>query len=233
MDPVVPILFIAALAGVVGWLILGGQRDDRRRRADLEALAAREGWMLETRSEGRRKVTEVRPRSGGWVLKLASGHSSGGGKARSWVPGHAEFRAEDPAWHDGVAIFTPKMPLGFDQLRGGSGMVGFFRNAAFKTLMARILDPETQREAERLHPFEPPAGIELSILATADPREGNLRAIHDAVQGWAPKVGRARELPAVRIGPAGTTLRLPAPLVEAEDIAAFVAHGQRLAAALR
>ena len=233
MDFVPPLLFMAAFAGVFGWLIVRSRRELKRQRADLEALATREGWTLETQAEGRRKVTLVRPQAGGWMLKLATGYSSGSSKSRTTVPGYSEFRADVPAWADGVAIFSQKLPLGFDQLRGGSGMVGFFQNAAFKALMGRILDPDTLREVERLEPFDPPPGIELSILATEDPRGGNLRAIHDAIQGWAPKRSRARDLPAVHIDRAGTTLRLPTQLAETEDIAAFLAHGQQLAEALR
>jgi hypothetical protein len=80
-----------------------------------------------------------------------------------------------------------------------------------------------------LQPFDAPPGIELSILATEDPRDGNLRAIHDVIHGWKPRHSRDRGAPAVTIGPDGTLLRLPACLEVPDDIADFVETGRRLA----
>lgn len=219
-------------AGGFAWLIIAQNRAQKRRAAALDALAAQQRWRLARRTEGRRRVVEIAPEGGGWSLKLASGYSTGSSKARGSVPGFTAFVSDTPAWPDGRGVFSQRLPGGIDRMLGGAGMVGFFQNAALRTLLGRLIDPDTLRELDRLQPFEAPQGIELSILATEDPRGGNLRAIHEAVHGWQPRHARDRSPPAVNIGPEGTTLRLPFELREPDDIAAFVEQGRALAAAL-
>jgi hypothetical protein len=233
MDLAITTAIFLLFLGVFAWIIIAQKRADQRRAAALEALAAQQGWRITRSAEGRRRVIEVAPLSGGWRLKLASGYSTGAAKARTSVPGYSAFVAEVPAWQDGRAVFSQKLPGGIDLLLGSAGgLTGFFQNAAVKALLARVIDADTLRDLDQLRPFQAPAGIELSILATEDPREGNLRAIHEGVHGWQPRHARDRSPPSVTIGPEGTTLRLSLELREADDIAAFVTHGQALATAL-
>lgn len=234
MDFVFAAAFFLVFVGVFAWIIIAQKRADQRRAAALQALAEQQGWRIARSVEGRRRVIEVAPEGSGWSLKLASGFSTGSSRNRSnSVPGYTAFVADTPAWPDGRAIFSQRLPGGVDRMLGSAaGLTGFLQNAAVKTLLGRLVDAESLRDLDRLRPFEAPAGIELSILATEDPRGGNLRAIHDVVQGWQPRHARDRSPPAVNIGPEGTTLRLPFELREADDIAAFAEAGRKLAAAL-
>jgi hypothetical protein len=233
MEFLVPILFMAVFVGIFAWIIVTQTRAQKARDAAIDALAADRGWRVTRRVEGRRKVAEIAPEGGGWVLKLASGYASSSGRNRSSAPGFAEFRALEPAWPGGRAVFAQRLPAAFEGRIGGTGLVGFFQNAAVKTMLSRVIDPAIVADLGRLKPFDPPPGIELMILATEDPREGNLRAIHEAVNGWRPRVGRDQGAPAVTIGPEGTSLRLPGELTSAEDVGAFADLGLRLAQALR
>lgn len=222
------LLFVAVFA----WIILAQRKADQRRAAALGALAEQQGWRVARSTEGRRRVIDVAPEAGGWRLRLASGYSTGSSKARTSVPGFTAFVSEVSAWPGGRAVFSQRLPGGIDRMLGGAGMVGFLQNAAVRALLGRVVDPDTLRDLDRLQPFEAPAGIELSILSTEDPREGNLGAIHEAIHGWQPRHHRDRSPPAVTIGPEGTSLRLPFELREPDDIAAFVERGRALAGAL-
>lgn len=233
MEFIVPILFMAAFLGIFAWVIVTQRRAQKARDAAIDALAVQRGWRVARRVEGRRRVVELAPEGGGWSLKLASGYSTGSQKTRSSAPGFAEFRAEDPAWPGGRAVFGQRLPAAFEGRMGGTGLVGFFQNAAVRTMLSKVIDPAIVADLGRLKPFDPPPGIELMILASEDPRQGNLRAIHDAVHGWRPRVGRDRGAPAVTIGPEGTSLRLPGELLAPEDVASFAEMGQRLVEALR
>ena len=233
MDYLVPILFMAGFVGLFAWLIISQTRAQKARDAAIDALAAQRGWRVARRVEGRRRVVEIVPEGGGWALKLASGYTTGSQKTRSSAPGFAEFRAEDPAWPGGRAVFGQRLPMAFEGRMGGTGLVGFFQNAAVRTMLSKVIDPAIVDDLGRLKPFDPPPGIELMILASEDPRQGNLRAIHEAVNGWRPRVGRDRGAPAVTIGPEGTSLRLPGELLAAEDVASFADMGVRLVTDLR
>lgn len=233
MDYLVAILFLAVFLGVFAWIIVTQSRAQKARDAAIDALAAARGWRVTRRVEGRRKVAELAPEAGGWALKLASGYGSGSGSNRASIPGFIEFRAREPAWPGGRAVFAQRLPAAFEGRIGGTGLVGFFQNAAVKTMLSRVIDPAVLDDLHRLKPFDPPPGIELTILASEDPRAFNLRAIHEVVNGWRPKMRRDRGAPAVSIGPEGTSLRLPGELTAAEDVGAFADLGLRLAQALR
>lgn len=232
MDTLIAALSVLLFLGILAWVVVAQKRAERRRADALEALARQRGWRVTRGAEGRRRVIEVVPAGGGWTLKLASGYATGSSKARSSVPGYTVLVADAPAWPGGRAVFSQKLPGGVDMMLGGTGLAGFFQNAAVKALLGRVIDPDTLRDLDRLQPFEAPPGIELSILATEDPRGGNLRAIHEAVHGWRPLHHRDRSPPTLTIGPEGTRLRLPFALREGEDIARFVDLGTGLAAAL-
>ncbi len=233
MDIVIPILFFAGFVGMFGWIIVSQTRAQRARDAELDALAAARGWTVTRGTEGRRRIAEIAPQGREWRLKLASGYATGGQRNRQSSPGYAEFRAAEPAWPGGRAVFAQRLPSAMLGRMGGAGLVGFFQNAALRTLLGKLVDPDTLRDLDRLKPFDPPPGIELMILATEDPRGGNLRAIHEAVHGWRPVVARDRGAPAVMIGAEGTAIRVPTELRAVPDIEALVALGERLSGALR
>lgn len=233
MDIAITTAIFLLFLGIFAWIIIAQRKADQRRAAALQALAEQQGWRIARSAEGRRRVVEIAPEGGGWSLKLASGYSTGSSKARTSVPGYSAFVSDTPAWADGRAIFSQKLPGGIERMLGSAaGLTGFLQNAAVKALLGRVVDTESLRDLDRLRPYEAPTGIELSILATEDPRGGNLRAIHDVVQGWQPRHARDRSPPSVNIGPEGTTLRLPFELREADDVAAFVEAGRKLATAL-
>jgi hypothetical protein len=232
MDIIVPVLFLAGFVGIFAWIIVTQTRAQRARDAALDALAATRGWRLSRGIEGRRRVATIVPEAGGWRLRLATGHARGQRGSGS-VPGFAEFRAEEPAWPGGRAVFAQPLPGAFDGRMGAAGLVGFLQSAALRTVLARVVEPETLADLPRLQSFDPPQGIALMILSTEDPREGNLQAIHDAVHGWRPVARRDMGPPAVTIGPEGMTLRVPGEVTAPDDVAALVGLGERLSRALR
>jgi len=230
MEFLVPVLFFTLFIGVFVWLIVTQSRQQKARDAALDAMAHQQGWTVERRTEGRRKVTVLSPASGdGWVLRLGLPFRSGGSKSRNSIPGFSEFRADLPNWPDGEAIFSQRMPGGLDRMVGGSGLAGILQNAAVKAVLNHAVGSDVLSNIGQLTPYEAPPGIELSILASEDPRDGNLRAIHDVVHGWKPRHSRDRSPPAVVINAKGTTLRLGTALDEADDIAAFIETGRGLA----
>jgi len=231
METVFAIIFFVLFFGGMGWFIWRQIRNDRRRRAELEALAQVRGWTLDRSQEGRQQIVSISPPGGDWWLKLAYPYSRNSGKTKSRIPGHTEFRAKAPAWPDGRVVFVSKMPGGFGQLAGGvtRGFVGLMQNSIVRGMLSKVVPPEILDDLDRLQPFEPPPGIELTILATEDPRGGDLQAVHEAVQGWRPIRNRDGSPPMVSIGPEGTSMRLSSCLSEAEDIAHFVDHATALA----
>lgn len=233
-DILVPLIFLGFFAGF-GWLVYHGWRTGRRRRAELAAKAGEAGWRVDRQPSGRVTQTEIRPAEGDWVLRLRPSYSRKSGKSRTTSPGMAELTFADPAWPDGMAVFAQKQggraAARMEQVMGGLGSL--LENSMTRVMLSRLIGAEMAEFAGRLRPFEPPPGIELMILATEDPRGGDLGAIHRAIHGWRPVRGRDQGPPSVTIGPQGTRLRLNYALYEVADFEAFIATGQTLAAALR
>lgn len=229
MDAVLPAVFFVVVFAGAAWIVITHLRKQAARAAALDTLAAGQGWQVERKTEGRRHVTTLTPAQGGWVLRVAPPRSTGSSKNRNSIPGFTEFRADTPNWPGGRAIFSQRLPGGVSNLLGGAGLAGVLQGAAVKAMLNRLVGSEVMAEIGRLQPFDPPPGIELSILASDDPRDGNLRAIHDLIHGWKPRKTRDRTPPGVIIGPEGMTVRLPTELQEPGDIAAFADMGQRLA----
>ena len=233
MDIALGLLFFALFIGTFGWFIWRGAQIGKRRKAALAALVAARGWRMEAGREGRRQVTTLGPPDGAWTLRLRAATSSGSGNTRTRNPGSTEFRAAQPAWDGGRAIFTQRLPGGVERMQGGAGLVGLLQVKALRTLMARLVPPEVLDDLPNLQAFDAPPGVELTILATEDPRGADLAAIHTAIHGWRPAHGRDPGPAAVMIGREGFGMRLPDILHEAEDIAAFADRAQALAQALR
>jgi hypothetical protein len=229
MEILVPVLFFSLLLGVFGWLMVSQSRQQKAREAALHAIADQQGWNVERRTEGHRKVTVLSPRGGGWVLRLGSPIRTGGSKSRTSIAGFSEFRADLPNWPDGQAIFSPQMPGRLELKVGAPGLASILQNAAVKAVLNHVVGSDVLADIGRLSPFEAPPGIALSILASEDPRARNLRAIHEVVHGWKPHHHHDRSPPAVILGPRGTTLRLSTSLYEADDIVAFIETGRGLA----
>jgi len=229
MDTVLAIVFFAAAFGGMGWLIISQTRKQKMRQAAVDEMAAQKGWTVERRAEGRRRITILTPGSGDWTLRMSPPISTGGSKSRTSIPGYSEFRSNLPNWPGGRAVFSQRMPGGMDRLMAGTGLLGMVQNVAVKAMLKHLVGVEATSDLERLQPFEAPPGIELSILASEDPRDGNLKAIHDVIHGWKSRHARDRSPPAVTIGPEGMTLRMVTYLDEVEDIVAFIDTGQKLA----
>lgn len=233
MDFLLTFGLFALVAGGFAWLIWRGAQTAKRQKADLAALAQRNGWQVAEGREGRRTVTTVTGPDGAWTLRLLPSYSTGSKSTRRSHPGSSEFRAAEPVWDGGRAVFAPRLPGAVERLQGGVGLTGFLQSAAMRTLLSRIVPPEVLDDLPNLRQWDAPAGVELTILATEDPRGADLPRIHDAIHGWTPVHARDRAPPAVMIGAEGFRMRLPACLHEAEDIAAFAERAQALAQALR
>jgi len=231
LESVLAILFFALFFGGFGWFIWHQLRNDRRRRAELDARAASQGWTLTRDTEGRRSITTVVDPGATWRLRLASGYSTGssGSKSRGSVSGYSEFLMPLAVWPRGAAVFSQRMPGGMDRVVAGAPLVGLLQTRVVKGMLSRIVPPELLENVAQLSSFEAPPGIELSILGTEDPRGLDLRALHAAIQEWQPRIQRRVGAPAVILGPEGLRYRLPDQLHEAEDIASFIAQGQELA----
>lgn len=222
--------FIAVFGGIVWWAV----RHERRQRAAIEALAAAEGWTIGYGREGAQPVATISPADGTWSLRLGRPFRRGSGKSSPAHPGSTELTVFEPAWPDGRVIFTQRFPGGFDRLMGGSALAGLaslLQNAALARILDGVVPAAVAADLPRMKPFDPPPGVELAILATEDPRGGDLAAVHAAVHGWTPVRSRDRSPPSLAIGPEGTVVRLAHCLTAAEDIALFVRHG--LAVAVR
>lgn len=236
MDGLIGPLVFAGIFALFGFIIHKGVQTGRRRRAELDAKAAEAGWSITREAAGRVTETLIRPQGGGWVLRLRPASSHKSGKSRTQTPGLAEITVADPVWPDGMAIFAQKAgpsAMGGALAKAMGGLGGLMETGFVRSMVSRVLGEDFATFGARLQPFEPPAGIELMILATEDPRGADLDAIHRAVQGWKPVKARDQGPPTLIIGPQGTRLRLSYCLHEVEDIAAFADTGLALAAALR
>lgn len=233
-DILVPLFFLSFFV-FFGWLIWNGWKTGQRRKAELAARAAEAGWLVERIPAGRVTATEIRPRTGGWVLRLRPAYSRKSGNSRASDPGTTELSFDTPAWPDGLAVFSQKRHGGgtggqIAQMMGGLG--NLLETSMARALLARLIGPELAELGPRLQSYDPPAGIELAILATEDPRGADLGAIHRAIHGWKPVRARDQGPPSLTIGPGGTRLRLNYALYEVADFDRFIEIGQTLAAAL-
>jgi len=233
MDDLFPFLIIGLFALTFGGIIWFGRKQEQQRIARLEALAANRGWQLELGRDGRRKTATFTAPDRAWVLRLASGYSTGGSRSRRRHPGSTEMTLAAPTW-PGQAIFIQRMPGGLEGLVGntGGGLAGFLQNSVVKTFLRRVVPPEILDSLPNLTSFEAPPGVELTILATDDPRHLDLPSIHAFVHGWRPVHRRDLPPPMVSLGRDGLRIRLGDELTEAEDIDALIGAGRTLAQGL-
>lgn len=221
--------FFLVMGGLV-WLVRRDIQTKRRRRAALEALAAAKGWRLETGRDGRRKLVTLSDPADGWALFLAGGYRHGKGNSRGRTPGYTEMRLPARLWPRGTAIFAPPGPLNsFQAIAGGSGLAGLLNNSLAGAMLRDVVPPDAAEDVAGLVRFEAPAGIDLIILATEDPRGLDLTAIRDAVQGWRAQGQNGAGQPTVTLLPDAVVYRLPEILREAEDVESFAAQGADLA----
>ena len=226
-------LIFGAFFGGVGLLIWRQSKIGRRRGAEFEARADREGWRVEDGREGRQKVTSVTASDGSWVLRLGSGYSYGvSGSHRHSVPGFTELRIHAPTWHE-AAIFTRPLPGWVRRVTGYSSVTGFVQNAAVKAVVGKMAPAGVMDEASRMRPFEAPPGVELGIMATDDPRDLDLKAIHDLIHGFRAQHQRGMAPNSVTLGPEGLRIRLMDALNDDDDMVAFIDAGLALAERLK
>jgi hypothetical protein len=230
MDWVVLLIFVAFF-GAFGWLIWSSVKATRRRQAEVDAMVQAEGWTASRNQEGRQPVVRIEPPMGDWSLRVGYPFRRSSGKTSSSNPGSTEFRAKTPNWPGGRVVFMQRMPggMGFPAGGLGSGVAGFLQNSLVKAFLSKVVPAEILADLDRLKPWDAPPGIELMILATEDPREGNLAAVHEVVNRWRPVRSRDGGAPSVSIGPEGITVRLGTCLPEAEDMKSFVEMARRLA----
>lgn len=233
MEDLFPLLIIGFFVVTIGGIIWLGRKQEQQRVARLEALAANRGWHLELGRDGRRKTATLTAPDGRWVLRLASGYSTGGSRSRRRQPGSTDMTLSKPSW-PGQAIFIQRMPGGLEGMVGntGGGLAGFLQNSVVKTFLRRVVPSDILDSLPNLTTFEAPAGVELTILATDNPRDLDLPAIHAMVHGWRPVHRRDLPPPMVSLGRDGLRLRLGDELTEAEDIDALISAAETLSQTL-
>ena len=234
------LLIILAVFGGLCWRMWHKYKILRRQRAELEALAGEKGWRHDRSREGRRTVTSIASGDGRWSLRLVSGYSTGGGSTAGGrshsrsrrVPGFSELHLHAPTWR-GTAIFLQPQSDWVERWTGGSGVMRFLQNTAVKATLITQVPAGVLDDMSRLSAFEAPAGIELSILATDDPRDLDLKAIHDMIHGFSAQHQRGLSPSSVTLGSEGLRIRLSDQLREVEDIASFIDAGEGLAERLK
>lgn len=223
MREALTLLFFAAVFGGMGWYFWRQFKSDQTRASELQAMAVAQGWSISNRDEGRQPVTVITGPRGVWVLRLAQGYGGREGAARVSVSGSTEIWFPNVVWPGEVAVFAQRM--------GGSvpdgDLRGLVQNRLVQAMMGDLLPQELVREAGRMRQFPPPEGVELWMMASADPGALDLAAVHRAVHEGG---GRAAGPAMVMLGPEGLRYKLGAELESAREIARFIAQGEALAA---
>lgn len=220
------VLFLLGMGAFV-WTQI---RNDRRRRAELDALAARRGWQVFRLREGRRQLTRVLPPDGAWELEIAAPMHRRARKTSSVIPGHTRMRCARPAWTQGRALIQRAGPG--TALIGNDRVLGFLNSRPVQAMLSAALGPDMAEDLASLRPVPAPPGIALSIMASTPPQGLDHAALQRAIDDWHPARSRDGSPPSVRLGPEGMTLSLPHNLIETPDIERFVDHGTALAATL-
>lgn len=169
----------------------------RRRAKRLTEFARTRGWLC-THSwglTGPGKRYTIRPETGGdWELCVRRSSSAG---YHAHHPGRTEFRSAVPRFPGEFVIFTETggFTRGFGVIAAVFRVVG---RVLGRTVAGWIYGRELGENLPCLRPFEAPAGIELGIFATSDPREQfDLEAISRGIYNMSD--GR-RLRPAIQIG---------------------------------
>lgn len=207
---------VLVLAGIalLRWL-------DSRHRAEIAALAARRGLMLERLSSGR-------GRSGGWrftdtarglTLSIAYGTRGRGG--------HSLLALSQPRLAGGLAVWTGGLPAGLDgQLAQLGDLAG---GRLMQALLGRLLGDEIAPHLPDLSPLPMPPGLAAlaSVPAESLPPPAPIAAALEAL----PRA-KGRHTFAV-LTASGLSLRLPVALAKPGEIDAMLDAGITLHAALR
>lgn len=225
-------LFIGGFAALVIWSV----RAERKRQAEMTAIAIANGWRYEHQQRSGKRAARFAympegPAPDGseqhWQLQVSRRRS--GSKGRSSHSGSSEFRAPSPTFQNGLVVVMPEMGKGI--AGAAASMMGLFDNKIGRALMAKALGPEIGEHLGQLQAFDPPEGARVMVLATADPTLWfDLGAIARGIHEWNPKTGSDRAPPMVVIDSTGLRLRLNYEIPEPALIERFIAIGQQVQA---
>ncbi|MCC5987163.1 MAG: hypothetical protein JJT95_05725 [Pararhodobacter sp.] len=237
------------IAVIIGFVALFGAilffsiRAERRLQAALRAMAEERGWEYQTsrtRGMGRRSATSgftVTPNGAAadWRLEVkrrsSSGSSGRKGAIRTSNPGRAEFRAAEPTFRGGLAMFTTGAlggAIGIGQGNMASSLMGMFDNKIGKTVLSHFMGADMGEHVGQLQSFPAPEGSGLTVMATADPSMFfDMEAIGEALRCWKPAKGSPGN-PQLVVGEAGIRLFLSKQITDAETVASFIDLGLEL-----
>lgn len=251
---------IAVIIGFVvifGAIVFFSIRAERRMQAALRELAEARGWSFETHSTrgfGRRAARKgftLSPAGAGgdWKLDVTRRSSSSGvsvgvsgkrgrsrsrsrNRTRSTNPGRAEFRAPEPTFRGGLAVFTTGATgaaMGAGQGGLADSVMGIFDNKLGKTVLSHLMGADMGEYAGQLKSWPTPEGSGITVMATADPSLFfDMEAIGAALGNWKPAKGFFNSSPQLIIGEAGVRLFLNQQITDADSIARFIDLGQEL-----
>lgn len=230
-------LFAAAFLVLVLVLYLRKQGQARALQQALTSLAQARGWRASHSREGGRWISVITPGDPAedWHLHMESGEATGGRRSITYLPGVTELVFPALRWRAGHAFFAQDRDRGYTRKVGGTGLIDSFRTDHALRMLGNGVPPDIAAMAAELQDFEPPNGIALAILATADPAGLDLAAVAEAIATWRERTwswhsGRPAT---VSIGPNGLRWRLSDGLSRAEQVGLFMDLGLDLARRLQ
>ncbi|MCB1391392.1 MAG: hypothetical protein KDK12_19955 [Rhodobacteraceae bacterium] len=170
MTSALSVVILAALVlSAVAFLVVS-LRTERKRRAGYLAMAERRAWDYEfVRARGNRPA-EVRfadPVSG-IALVVTRRLSRKSGSTTTTRGGATVAHLREPRLAGGLAVYTP--PLDKDLASAATTMLGILDNSVGRFLVGRLLGEEFSQHVGQLVEQPVPAGADVSILASVDPR---------------------------------------------------------------
>lgn len=239
------IAILVGIVAVIAAIAFFAIRAERRLQAALHELAESRGWHYRAdtaRGFGQRRAGKsftITPDSAsdGWTLEVARRSSSRGGsrsgrKGLSTTvtnPGRAEFRAPEPAFRGGLAVFTTGATgaaMGHGHGAAAESLMGLFDNRIGKAVLGHVMGSDVGEHVGQLKSFPAPAGSKLTVMATADPSMFfHLKAIDDALAGWKPARGFIKSSPQLFVSEAGMRLFLNQQVTDPESVARLIDLG--------
>jgi hypothetical protein len=196
MDVVVDFFWIFGVPLLLLCMLVVSHVVKRRRARRLTEFARSHGWTCQhswgLTGPGAKFI--IRPEHGDrWELRVR--RSSAGRRSR--VAGKTEFRAPEPHFVGGFAMFVSTGGKDYG-LYGLAKILRVFGIVFGKRVMRWLFGAELGESMHLLQAFEAPPGIDLGIFATADPRDKfDLKSISRAVHRMS---DRYNFCPSVRIG---------------------------------
>jgi hypothetical protein len=220
-----------ALLAFILTLVIRAIRREKALIAAFHAMAAENGLHFEARGRHNGRATELALRDDhGLSVEIARPRQTRSGNTTRRTAGSTTIALADPRF-DGLAVYKTGAPEGIAEAAGA--LLGVFDNDLSRSVLSHFLGDAVGQHLGQLAEVPVPEGLDLTVMATADPSLRFVPATLAAFLGEAPWSTTPDKKALVLIGEDGLKLRLSHAVTAPQDVLRAIDALRGLAAMLR